>query len=1266
MAFDKLLKRRGRLAGRKAANPTFEYDQIIGENYADSVFTAPANNSLYGVNVDHGAPIGILARKRDGFESLFPSLGPGKVLGLHNWQHSTGDRLMMAWDKNLYLLSGESGAIAKSSQEDWEEGVLTDVEIESSPGDIKLFAGVFSDIATATEDFDGTHENTKAIDDSVVLDSAVVKEVLDQKTYPTVYYSSDYIRANLKVGGSVGQTFTTGNDVYNISKVGLTFYSDTANITVTLYDSLEKNTILGSKTASVVGYDTTFVSGYFVFDSIIEVEPNTQYYIEFTTDKNINVAAVTRSPRYEHGNGYVNGVVQDFCLTLRTYTKQTAIGTYTHGVLDPSAEDDAVGIQIIYNNTTPANTRIKVQTRVSHDNGDTWDDWQDKESNDLIIECGVSKKNLRIQWRALLLSYETGAAPSLNDVTVISTYANNGNWISPVYDLGNIPSQNNLTFTITQDADTSVAVYARGSSSGTVFGDWLEVINSGDSIPLQRYIQIMFVLKTDDITKTPTVSDFVISYSTAYTKAHKIDVSPLGRVSDMLTGNRVRFCNYQDWLLMADGLRPFMAYITTDTQNTGTAQSAETDSITLESDASELDGFYTNAFITITDGPGKGKVRWITAYDGATKKATISEPWSKNILTANQASVETDTTGFKAINGATISRDTTEHYDGIASLKVVVEHNFQGFSVKVDSAKANTVYTASFYIKKGTLDPIIAQFKLKDYTNNVSQTELIWPCGLNTDWTRYSVTVTTGPLSVTDLRLEITKGSGGGTIFFADAIQIEEGPAATPFAMTPDNTSTYSISSALKVRNLGIDPPTVAPSGAAGDAGSPNGSYRLKVTYVNRDDVESNPSPESETVTVTKKKINWTIPVDSSVGNTTTKRRLYRTAAGGAVYKFLAEITDNTTTTYEDDIADAALGSLMLDNNNIPPLNVSLLYEFTSYVFYVDGYEVWFSKAGAPDQVPNIPGDIQQIAFPDEVLSIGNNTIALMFSGENFDSTITSNTGFVFDSDITVDTTTMKIIEKNGGLSQEATVACLSPRLGSTLFRNTKTGIRLTRPGLQDNSVETEPESKNIQPYYQRSIDRDQAAGVFFNDYYLYSMTHMPEDGGEAEYLTFAFDLRTEQWYGPWTFGMSCYAIVGNVLYAGDVRNGKVYRMFSGSSDDGEPIHMILDLPVRSPGGEAGWCKFHKMMAIVSSDSNTTETVIKPKVDSKEASIALGTLSDSFAGDKRPGHNFLASKKHRIPLPKGRTISYRIEDNSTNPLKIEKIVTEYEVLPINR
>ena len=135
----------------------------------------------------------------------------------------------------------------------------------------------------------------------------------------------------------------------------------------------------------------------------------------------------------------------------------------------------------------------------------------------------------------------------------------------------------------------------------------------------------------------------------------------------------------------------------------------------------------------------------------------------------------------------------------------------------------------------------------------------------------------------------------------------------------PDATTTYSIGSAIKVRNLGVDPPTVAPSGVAGDSGNPNGAYKLMVTYVNADGVESNPSPASATVTVTSKKITWTIPTDSSTGNTTAKRRLYRTAAGGAVYKYLAEVADNTTATYTDNTADVALGSLMLDNNNVPP-----------------------------------------------------------------------------------------------------------------------------------------------------------------------------------------------------------------------------------------------------------------------------------------------------------------------------------------------------------
>lgn len=166
---------------------------------------------------------------------------------------------------------------------------------------------------------------------------------------------------------------------------------------------------------------------------------------------------------------------------------------------------------MIYDKTTPAGTGITIQTRISTDNGNTWGPWEKKASGDLVIECGVNKGSYRMQWRAILTSYSNGVTASLNNVEISSTYAKNGSWISPIYDLGNTTSANNLMFTVTTPANTTVTAYARGSSSGSVFGDWQEVLVCGNAIPLQRYIQVMFVLTTTDITASPTVSDFLIS-----------------------------------------------------------------------------------------------------------------------------------------------------------------------------------------------------------------------------------------------------------------------------------------------------------------------------------------------------------------------------------------------------------------------------------------------------------------------------------------------------------------------------------------------------------------------------------------------------------------------------------------------------------------------------------------------------------------------------------------------------------------------------------
>lgn len=55
-----------------------------------------------------------------------------------------------------------------------------------------------------------------------------------------------------------------------------------------------------------------------------------------------------------------------------------------------------------------------------------------------------------------------------------------------------------------------------------------------------------------------------------------------------------------------------------------------------------------------------------------------------NILTDNQASVETDTSGFSVFNSATLARDTTKSFTGSASLEITTPGavNFEGSSVK--------------------------------------------------------------------------------------------------------------------------------------------------------------------------------------------------------------------------------------------------------------------------------------------------------------------------------------------------------------------------------------------------------------------------------------------------------------------------------------------------------------------------------------------------------------------------------------------------------
>ncbi len=103
---------------------------------------------------------------------------------------------------------------------------------------------------------------------------------------------------------------------------------------------------------------------------------------------------------------------------------------------------------------------------------------------------------------------------------------------------------------------------------------------------------------------------------------------------------------------------------------------------------------------------------------------------------------------------------------------------------------------------------------------------------------------------------------------------------------------------------------TAALASPAAPGNVTDGVHRYLCTFVTADG-ETQAGTVSSAVTVADKSVNGQvalsgIPLGSSL---VTARKIYRTAAGGATYLLLATLSNNTATTYTDNIADAALGA---------------------------------------------------------------------------------------------------------------------------------------------------------------------------------------------------------------------------------------------------------------------------------------------------------------------------------------------------------------------
>lgn len=155
----------------------------------------------------------------------------------------------------------------------------------------------------------------------------------------------------------------------------------------------------------------------------------------------------------------------------------------------------------------------------------------------------------------------------------------------------------------------------------------------------------------------------------------------------------------------------------------------------------------------------------------------------RNLLTANQSSVETDTTGFSVTGGGTttLTRDTTTAWQGSASLKAVTDGttNPQGAKAALAGTnyQANQSYIFSCYVKgaSGTI-----QIRASQEDNGVTLASSA-NVTLSGSWQRISV-VATMPASVPALgvSLRVVTTSNQAITFNLDGLMIE--PAANGLA----------------------------------------------------------------------------------------------------------------------------------------------------------------------------------------------------------------------------------------------------------------------------------------------------------------------------------------------------------------------------------------------------------------------------------------------------------------------------------------------------
>jgi hypothetical protein len=183
------------------------------------------------------------------------------------------------------------------------------------------------------------------------------------------------------------------------------------------------------------------------------------------------------------------------------------------------------------------------------------------------------------------------------------------------------------------------------------------------------------------------------------------------------------------------------------------------------------------------------------AYSNVTAAAIVMDLWSNylmaegvmasdgtNLLTANQSSWETDTTGAYNVGLLTMAVDTSQKWVGAQSLKIVTDGSggYQALEVRAPAAgfTASEQITLSLYILGASAGGTL-RFYCQGSTGQLGSSPST--VTLTTSWQRVTFTTTLpNPLTSTYVSIRLdTGGTSQALTYWIDGLQIEAAAAAT-------------------------------------------------------------------------------------------------------------------------------------------------------------------------------------------------------------------------------------------------------------------------------------------------------------------------------------------------------------------------------------------------------------------------------------------------------------------------------------------------------